>query len=405
MRRRIALACALIAVGASLGAATAARPAVRPAIVGRSFTIRADAFPIEPAPGSNGVALGIRPAATRLVVANPPVEAYARAAAADLTAIEQQVGPPPAGTAAECDSASGNVAPRAHASPAGMTLSAVCNGSPWALASAIARELAAGEVNASAITSTVTGGVAGDALVGTARASLTDLTIGALRVTAARFVGSVRMTGRPGGATASGTIEIVEATIGGVPVTVGPDGVAVDETRVPTEQLAAATAAVHDALSQGGYADVRLLQPRGRAAADGTSASLSGGGLLIYLTNNDPSSTYFVGLTLLGASVRADLGSALELASGGPPVSVGPDSAPGEPAGSAAVPVARQPVVRAPSPDRELSATRALYTGPQAWDGWIWLIIASATLVAAGWASRRRFMPWWNEAADRYLRG
>ena len=58
------------------------------------------------------------------------------------------------------------------------------------------------------------------------------------------------------------TIEIANATVGGVPVTVGPDGVSIKGTQVPglSQALQQASAALNSALAQGGY-HVALATP------------------------------------------------------------------------------------------------------------------------------------------------
>src|SRR5437588_11934420 len=105
MRAPLVLAVAtLAAVTGPAGSAD-----TNPPIVTRAFTVEASAFPVDPAPGTNQISLGIRPLATRASLANAPVEGYARAAAYDVGFIENYTGPPPPETTAECDATRPNL--------------------------------------------------------------------------------------------------------------------------------------------------------------------------------------------------------------------------------------------------------------------------------------------------------
>ena len=290
-------------------------PAARGAAPARAFSVEAAAFPVEPAPGLNQTALGVRPAATRAALSNPPAVAYGRAAALDLGTIELYTGPPPPESVAECDTGSDNVPDDATAAPLDMQLSARCTTAPAADVRAVARSFSSSGLETAGLSSRVQADGGADAVVAEAVVSAHDVVLGPLVVGTVVQRASARADGRPGGATATARVSVSSASVAGTPVIIGPDGVEVDEERVPLELVPAATAAVRDALGQGGYTDIRVAQPVTEASPDGSSASVRGGGLSVLFTRNDPTENYFLRMTLAGASLSVDLG---------PPPLVGP---------------------------------------------------------------------------------
>ena len=377
-------------------------------LTGRSFTVRADAFPVDPAPGLNRTSIGVRPAAAHVNVSNAPPSAYGRAASVDAGTAELYTGPPPAGSVAECDASAPNLPRGATASPGGMTLEATCDQRPSARTDAVAS-------GSGTSRSSAWGDGGGDALVAGAVAEVHDALVGDIRIGSATYTASVRADGTPGGAAATGHIAVTNATVGGVPVVIGPDGVAVDETRVPLELVPAAAEAVRATLSQGRYTDVRVVQPEAVAAPDGTRAEVRGGGVFFHGTNADPRSNYFLELTLVGGSALVALGGDAGTAVAAPAAPTGPPSPSLN--GSARLPTptvqrtegAPPDAASAPSPRRDdplvLATTSARRTLPQAWSGWVWIAVAVAVLAAAGALARGRLAGWWDATADRYVRG
>jgi hypothetical protein len=190
-------------------------------------------------------------------------------------------------------------------------------------------------------------------------------------------------------------------------VTLEGDGVRVDDSRVPTELAGSATMAVHDALAQGGYADVRVVQPSVLVAADGTSVQIEGGGLFTVFQSIVASQPYFLHTTVVGGALTLSVGSELSTA-----------AAPSEPVADTAAPsvngvgVADAPsapvttAVAVPPPrSAEMLALRAGYRGPASSVVWLWTVVAVAITTAVAALCRHRLAPLWNNVADRYLRG
>src|SRR5205807_9213885 len=121
-------AVVVVVASATFGLAGSAAPAE--VMTGRSFSLQAEGFPVEPAPGMNATSLGIRPLGTRASMSNAPADAYGRATTLDLGTIELYTGPPPAGNTAECDATRPNLPPAAEAHPSGALLSATCTRRP-----------------------------------------------------------------------------------------------------------------------------------------------------------------------------------------------------------------------------------------------------------------------------------
>jgi hypothetical protein len=399
-----------------LGAVASARPpsptspAAAP-FLARSFTIRADAFPVEPAPGTNETSVGVRPAGTRISVSNAPAAAYGRAAATDAGTIELYTGPPPPDTVAECDATAPNISRHATAAPGGMQLEAMCDTRPSA------RVVASGS-GSGVSRSEAFGDGGGVALVAEALAVIDDAVVGPIRLGSVTYHAVARTTGDAGGATATGVVAVSDATVAGVPVTIGAGGVRVDKSKVPLDLVPAAADTVREVLSQGDYSDVRVVQPRTSVAPDGSRAEVSGGGVSVLGQNPDPANNYFLRLTLAGGSALVALGS--ESPSAFPAVSdlpardtPLPDLArpgavrPAPPAGADGSATASPPAASpAPSSDAlALVASRHTVTLSRPWSGWVWAVVAFALGGGALFAQRRRLARWWDVAADRYVRG
>jgi hypothetical protein len=403
---------ALLAIGAVASAQQAppSPPGAAP-LLSRSFTIRADAFPVEPAPGTNETSIGVRPAGTRVSVSNAPATAYGRAATTDAGTIELYTGPPPPSTVAECDATAPNIPRRATAAPGGMQLAATCDTRPSAHVVALGSGSGVSRSEAS-------GDGGGDALVAEARAVIDDTVVGPIRLGSVTYHALARTNGRPGGAAATGVVEVSDATVAGVPVTVGPGGVSVDKSKVPLDLVPAAADAVRRAFSQGDYSDVRVVQPRTMVAPDGSRAEVSGGGVSFFGQNPDPANNYFLRLTLAGGSALVALGGTSPAAL---PIATGAiDDVPS--AGAPLPDLARPGAVRAApssgargsetapppaSPARalELVASRDTATLSRVWPGWWWVGLVSVLIGAGAFVQRRRLTRWWDVTADRYVRG
>lgn len=411
----VVAAVSLLALGAVASAQTQATFAAGP-LLSRSFTIRADAFPVEPAPGTNGTSIGVRPAGTRVSVSNAPPAAYGRAAATDAGTIELYTGPPPPSTVAECDATAPNIARHATAAPGGMQLEATCDTRPSAHVVALGSGSGVSRSEAS-------GTGDGDALVAEARAVIDDATVGPIRLGSLTYHALARTSGRPGGASAAGVVEVSDATVAGVPVTIGAGGVSVDRSKVPLDLVPAAADVVRAALSQGDYSDVRVVQPHTVVAPDGSRAEVSGGGVSFFGQNPDPANNYFLRLTLAGGSALVALGG--DAAPGALPIAIddGPSSGvplpdvarPGAvratpspvdaPSGTATTP-APPAVPSARSADEvELVVSRDTATLPRPWSGWWWASLVILLVGGAAIAQRRRLARWWDVTADRYVRG
>ena len=410
---------ALAAVAAMLASASTtfavSRLAPAPeAMTARSFSLQAEGFPVDPAPGMNATSLGIRPLGTRASMSNAPADAYGRATTLDLGTIELYTGPPPPGNTAECDATRPNLPRTAEARPGGAVLNASCTRRPSVDVAARGEGPQSDQLRAASQSSRLTSDGGGSALVASADVVMTDIELGALHIGAARFRGQVSANGRAGGASATGVVDAADASVAGVPVVIGTGGVSVDKTRVPTDLVSSATEAVRAAMAQGGYSDVRVVQPRVTKARDGSSATVQGGGVLAYFSNNDPKNDYFLSFTLVGATLKAFVGGPLESlpvvhgdavagASPAPPPAIAGAGGTGlTDAGSAPAPPAD---VAVPPARLEPLAGRAAYNLPRAWrGGWVILFVAVG-VVAAAVVLRRRLAPAWDEFATRFLRG
>jgi hypothetical protein len=202
--------------------------------------------------------------------------------------------------------------------------------------------------------------------------------------------------------------------VNGTPVVIGADGIEVDQQRVPLELVPSATAAVQSALAQGGYADVRIVQPVAQASADGTSASVKGGGVMLFFNRNDPAQNYFLRLTFggvdLAVAVGAPLGGAPVVSTGVPPAATGDRDT--SVLGSDRSTGSLAPASEAPAPAATsvgarplLTVGRRTYDLPEPWRGWPVLLAVGVAAAVAGWLARRRLLGWWDLSADRYLRG
>lgn len=408
--RRLATVAAAVVVGLAGGV-----PA-RSVTIGRGFTVEAAAFPVEPAPGLNQTALGVRPASTRVSLGNPPATAYGRAAAYDAGTIELYTGPPPPDTVAECDTGSPNIPDQATAAPAEMQLAARCDDRPAGESTAVARSYAASGMQVNEMASRAAGDGSGDAITAEATVTVKGIAVGPLTFESVSTRASVRADAKAGGAVATGRTVASGGAVNGTPVIVGPDGVDVDRQRVPLELVPSATEAVRAGLAQGGYSDVRVLQPSTEASPDGMHAAARGGGLGLYFTNNNPSENYFIRLTFAGVQLSVDVGppvgegGPLPAAGGGavlPPGDAGDVLGSGRgPGGVEAGAPAAAPAGNAADGARPvLTAGRRTYDLPDPWRGWPVLIVVAGAAAVAGRLTRRRLLGWWDANADRYLRG
>ena len=402
--RRVVIAIALLLVGGV--PAQAAAPA-------RPFTVTVAAFPVEPAPGLNQTSLGARPAATRAALANPPATAYGRAAAYDLGTIELYTGPPPPETVAECDTSTSNIDDKGEAAPGGLRLAATCDEGPRAEATASGTSSSSGGLSFGAVSSRAAADGSGDVVTADASVTVQGVSMGPLAIDAITMRATARAGGAPGTAAASGRVVASGATVGGTPVVIGSDGIEVDRQRVPLELVGPATAAIQEALGQGGYADVRVVQPATEAKADGTAASVRGGGVMLFFNRNDSAQNYFIRLTFAGVDLAVDVGAPLvaPAASGGAAAAPVPGTPTGGqvlgstgaatavPPAGAAVPgdvVSSRPV---------LTSGQRTYDLPSPWGGWPVLVAIATGAAVVGWLTRRRLLGWWAINADRYLRG
>ena len=418
MRRAFAAGLGALMAAVLAGAAGSASGAGSggPPVTARSFSADAEGFPIEPGFGAQQFGVPFRPAATRSSLANAPVSAYARSALVDLGPAELYTAPnfPQPGSFAECDTARPNVPLSATAAPAAMRLDVTCDRSPASHANADGSGVGQPGVKARSVSSHTAADSAGDALSATAESALSDADVGPVHVGSARFHGEVRADGRPGGAAAVGSVSVTDSTVNGVPVVFGPDGVQVDQTRVPLDLVPAAADAVHTSLSHDGYSDVRLVQPQTASAADGTRATVSGGGLRFFGSSNDPQNNYFLTLTLVGGTTSVALGAPLAAPAGEPGGAAIPEPSPssalpsGVPvSGSIFSPSTGSPAAApaTPVPEPKLVATRGRYDLPGGGSAWVWILVGTAIGAVVAAIFRQPLSRSWRELADRYVRG
>lgn len=401
MKRALAAAVGLAAVFLIKAPVSAQLPAV----TARAFTLTADAFPVRLAPGNNGTVIAVSPAAVQMSLANPPGASYARAAALDTSALEQYTGPPPANTVAECSTETANINKRAQATPDGMTLSAHCDESPSATAVAAASDLSAGGMTAASVVSSVTGGPAASGLQAATDVVVRDGKIGSLTFGLAHYSASIVASGLPGGAHARATLQLIDALFAGIPVVVSDQAIQVDQARVPLDLLSQVRNQLHKALLSSPYHDIRLLQPVASASADGSRATVSGGGISVFVTNANPAGTYFAGATLLGGSLEAVVGAPLSLPL--PPVTL---NVPPPPLGPTTVlPETRTPAIqpgRLPSsPNPVVAASRPRAALPIRWIGLPYALGAIGALALAWIVVGQRMRRALDVIAERYVRG
>lgn len=397
-----------VAGAAAPSGADTAAPASSAALLERAFTIVAEGYPVEPAPGSQSQPIAIRPAASRVSLANPPASAYARAAAADLGLAEAYFGQ--RGPSAEVDTATEGEREES-VDEEGVRLHAVVSETPSASASA---ELVAVGIGTTA--SDTAGRLTRDGrVVADASSEVRDATIGPLAVTGARFEAHASTSGLRGGGAGSGRVTVAGAMVGGVPVVVDDTGVRVDENLVPLAQLGAATAAVQRAMAEGGYSDIRVVQPIVTVAEDGRRVEVSGGGVAVYLTNNNPSNLYFLSLRGLGGRALVAVGDDIRTAGtdrpttrSNPTGSASIDRFPGL-AGPNGVGVSPSASHDASTEPRELEYADA---GDRAdlravWPGWPAVLLGGAGTIAGALAAlrTRRGRRAADLLLDGYLRG
>ena len=419
MSGRVAVVAVALAASAFVGPAGEAQTP-GPVHAGRAFTARAEAFPVESAPGTRETEVAVRQLSTVAEVTNPPSNAFARAAANDMGLAEAYVGQQ--GPSADADTATTGGQPDVVVEEGGSRLEVHVEPAPRGRAAATGNATGDDTTGSGTGSSTSDADGAGEQLVATAAAEINDLALGLLVIGSGRFDATAATNGAPGGATAAGAIRTSDATFADIPVTIGADGLQVDESRVPDALVGPTTAALQQAFSSGGYTDIRVVQPRVEVAEDGSSARVSGGGVFVFLTNNNPAERYFVSHTLLGGAVEVSFGGELAVPS------AEPAAVPDEPAGGAApeggggrstgpapaptpTPPATSPVAAGPELAYDEAGRRISLPVP--WPGWIWFVVA----VAVAWATagvlrlpfaagaRGRLHHLGDAFADRYLRG
>jgi hypothetical protein len=80
-----------------------------------------------------------------------------------------------------------------------------------------------------------------------------------LHIEGIRSETTVATDGTPDGARVTSTFTIRAASVFGIPVTIGPDGVAVNREAVPSTEVRTLSARIHDAMAQAGGMRVRLV--------------------------------------------------------------------------------------------------------------------------------------------------
>ena len=419
---RVAAVCAVVStVALGTGIAFAAQDNAPP-LAGRAFDVNASAYPFEPAAGANASPELVRLVETTASVSNPPVEADARAAAEDLGQAEAYSAAYAQGPQASASTRNNGRASHQEMQTGGSDYVADVDPSPRASGNATATGVKDGtQFVAQQAQSASRADGSGKTLVATASSVVHDLVVGPVTIGAANYHARASAAGTPGSARATASVTVSDASIGGVPVVITSTGVQVDQSKVPADGFVAATKAVHDALAQGGYLDVRVTQPKTSTAPDGSAATVSGGGIFFYGTNNDPSNYYFVRVTVLTGIVQVAIGSQF----GAAPQTIVPpltpvQAAPARPSAQGVQPRAVPPASRgvahssenAVPPLRFVSA-RGSVGLPDTWRGWPWLLAAFGAiglLVSACWLPvavpvRRRASRWGIAFAVRYLRG
>jgi hypothetical protein len=394
------LAGALATAGAAVGSGDRAGAGLS----GRSFTVAAAAFPVDPAPGTNDTSLAVRPVAVRAQRSAPPDAAYARSAFVDPGTAELYTGPPPEGSFAECDTGLENQPREAEVQP-GTTKLLVSCADP---AEVVATATGASPGGQQSFRSEVRIRSGPDRLSATAVAETAGVEIGPLRMGSARYTAYAETDGRAGAA--RGVVEVSDATVAGVPVRIASDGIAVDRTKVPLELLAAAADAVHRALAASGYFGARVVQPATEVSDDGSHVSVVGGGVELLARSNDPRNNYYLRFTFVGGELRIDLGVPEEAVPelpepptpSRPPASVGAVSTP-----TAAVPEPAPPTAAPARPEEAVRVVPVEHRSelPARWPGVGWLV-AIAVLVPPGLlVASWRFPRLRESLAERYVRG
>lgn len=428
-RRGLPARAGLTLAAVMLGVASAAPAGSQdgPHHVARAFSAEANATPVEPAPGVNETEVAFRPAATTARAFNPPVAAFGRAAAVDLGLAEALIGPAvdEAG-AGDASPPSADVDTQVEGSndktvdEGGTHLEARADESPMAVAAA---EGSSGGPTGSATSRSFADG-SGETIVAVSEAEISDATFGPLVIGSGRFDGRAQIDGTPGGGSARGVITVTGATFADVPVVIDDDGMAVDETRVPAPLVGEATAAIQEFFSPGGFADIRVVQPKVEVAEDGRSATVNGGGVRVFMSSNDPANNYFFAATFLRGSAEVFMGSDLSVAAPDPVGSAAPDAPAATPNRADAPADDGRPVsppttqVRTSPPSEEELAVETVsgrtvleFRGP--WPHWPWLVAGIAALWLGAGALRlpplRRVRRWveagTSSMAERFLRG
>ncbi|HLW18019.1 MAG TPA: hypothetical protein VKV69_11745, partial [Actinomycetota bacterium] len=179
----------------------------------------------------------------------------------------------------------------------------------------------------------------------------------------------------------------------------------VDQTRVPLDLLNQVRDQLHAVLLSSPYHDIRVLQPVTSAAPDGSRATVSGGGISVFVTNANPAGTYFAGATLLGGSLDGVIGAPLSL----PLPPIVKSVIPPPPSGTSVLPETRAPAPQSGQPPSvanpvvAASSTRA--TLPVRWVGLPYVLGAIGLLAVAWIVGGERARRALDLIAERYMRG
>ncbi len=393
----------------------------------RVLNVHARAWPAQPDPGQQQTSLAMRPAAAEVAVASPPPATFGRASVFDMGFAEgfQQ---PPEESYVSCDTVAANLDTEAERTAGPVHLAVRC-------------DHLAGTAEAS---TPVDGGAAGG-LAGTARshvevdargavvrvrveAEVSGLRAGPFRASSARYRAIVAADGTADGTEVDATVDVAGAEANGVPVAVGPDGLTVDDSRVPAPLVPQATALLAEWLDSP-YSDVRVSQPRVEVSPEGDRVTVRGGGVHVrFASSDDPAERYFVAATLVGGEIDMLLGEAVAdlvpdapVPAAAPPAPAGavpgpagvPPRSGGTTPGGAAAPAPAAPVAAGPGAVGLVDPVVTRRALPAMGPWWLVVLVAGLALMALERLStvppllpvRRRVQAGWDEAAERYLRG
>jgi len=417
-----AVAGALCAMITTSVIAMAPLPAAAAATMAhRAYDATALAVPMNPEVGSHDSPIPARLFTTRADVSNPPRAASARAARTDLGLLEQFVPGQALGPAADASTRDRNSGRDSRTTDGDAVYVAHADKAPSARATATGVTAPGASLGFGGMSSTSTARLDGSRLLATATSTLTGMSLGPISVGTATYTATASTTGRAGGAHATGVVTASEASVAGVPVAITQDGVEVDSTRIVLGQLDQAAAVVAAAFAESGYLDARLVQPVTTHRRDGSSATVTGGGIQL-IGRSDANQSYYLAATMLSGEVSVAVGDSLgQLRL---PVTPAPTARPAAPETSGLGPP-YTPTTSVAGAMTAPSATAApavapLYTSqasevelPHIWPWWpVLLGLAVALAMSFGTLRlpvagpvRRRLLAMTAAAADRYFRG